>query len=152
MQDTTLSPNWVMRQGKALQMLMQTFVPRLMTALYQHLAELLAPLINVRVGTTGSSSIGIVAGATWPEEALSLRKTLPNAPFLIPGFGAQGARPEMATRGLIRGERGWEGGLVNSTRSLIFPKNAANANTLGSWRDEIMNTINQNKAILNSAF
>ena len=37
------------------------------------------------------SSIGIVMGATGPEDALSVRQLLPTAPFLIPGYGAQGA-------------------------------------------------------------
>ena len=93
--------------------------------IYQHLARLLAPLVAKRDGKQGSSSLGIVIGATWPEEARALRATLPSAPFLIPGFGAQGAGPEQATSGLIRGKHGWEGGLVNSTRGLIFPENCS---------------------------
>ena len=120
--------------------------------LYQHLATLLAPLVAKRNGKQGSSSLGIVAGATWPEEAKVLRATLPSAPFLIPGFGAQGAGPEQATSGLMRGKRGWEGGLINSTRGLIFPKTAAYANSFAAWQSAIAATINQNKAILNSAF
>lgn len=120
--------------------------------LYQHLATLLAPLVVQREGKQGSSSLGIVAGATWPEEAQALRATLPSAPFLIPGFGAQGAGPEQATSGLIRGKHGWEGGLVNSTRGLIFPKIAACAGSLASWQSAIAATIDQNKAVLNSTF
>ena len=120
--------------------------------LYQHLATLLAPLVVQREGKEGSSSLGIVAGATWPEEAQVLRATLPSAPFLIPGFGAQGAGPEQATSGLIRGKHGWEGGLVNSTRGLIFPETAARASSLAAWQSAIAATIDQNKAVLNSTF
>ena len=120
--------------------------------LFQHLAGLLAPLTASREGKDGISSLGIVAGATWPEEARALRAALPQAPFLIPGFGAQGAGPEKATIGLIRGQHGWEGGLINSTRSLIFPQNATAAGTLDDWRDAIAETITQNKAVLNSVF
>ena len=120
--------------------------------LYQHLAELLSPLVASREGTAGCSSLGIVAGATWPEEAQALRATLPSAPFLVPGFGAQGAGPEKATSGLIRGKHGWEGGLVNSTRSLIFPENAAGSSSLEAWRGTISTNIEQTKAILNSVF
>lgn len=120
--------------------------------LYQHLATLLAPLVAKRDGKHGSSSLGIVVGATWPEEAQTLRAILPSAPFLIPGFGAQGAGPEQATSGLIRGRHGWEGGLVNSTRGLIFPKTAACAGSLGVWQSAIAATIDQNKAVLNSTF
>ncbi len=118
--------------------------------IYQHLATLLAPLVAKRDGKQGSSSLGIVAGATWPEEARALRATLPTAPFLIPGFGAQGAGPEQATSGLIRGKHGWEGGLVNSTRGLIFPKTAACAGSLAAWQSVIASNIDQSKAVLNS--
>lgn len=119
--------------------------------LYQHLASLLSPIVAKRNGKQGISSLGIVAGATWPEESQALRAALPSAPFLIPGFGAQGAGPEMATSGLYRGQYGWEGGLVNSTRGLIFPKVAAQASSIAAWQDTIAATIDQNKAVLNSA-
>jgi orotidine-5'-phosphate decarboxylase len=120
--------------------------------LYAHLASMLAPLAATRVGDSGVSSLGIVAGATWPDDAKTLRVTLPYAPFLVPGFGAQGAGAEMATTGLLRGASGWEGGVVNSTRGLIFPKTAANATSLADWHAEIGSTIAENTAILNAAF
>ena len=120
--------------------------------LYQHLAALLAPLATARKGKSGISSLGIVAGATWPEEAEALRTALVDAPFLIPGFGAQGAGAEKATSGLNRGKHGWEGGLINSTRGLIFPKKAAAAGSLDEWRHAIAGTIAENKTILNSVF
>jgi len=120
--------------------------------LYQHLAALLAPLATARKGKLGISSFGIVAGATWPEEAQALRTALVDAPFLIPGFGAQGAGAKKATSGLKRGKHGWEGGLINSTRGLIFPKKAAAAGSLDEWRHAIAETIAENKTILNSVF
>ena len=91
-----------------------------------------------------------MAGATWPEQAQALRSTLPSAPFLIPGFGAQGAGPEQATSGLIQGKYGWEGGLVNSTRGLIFSETASRATSLAAWQSAVAATIEHNKAILNS--
>ena len=39
------------------------------TPLYTHLAKMLAPLAAARTGTTGISSLGIVAGATWPRSS-----------------------------------------------------------------------------------
>ena len=120
--------------------------------LYQHLASLLAPLVAKRDGKEGTSSLGIVAGATWPKDTQTLRAILPSAPFLIPGFGVQGASPEDATRGLFRGQYGWEGGLINNTRGLIFPAIGAQAGSIAAWQDAIAATIDQNKAILNSAF
>ncbi len=120
--------------------------------LYTHLANMLAPLSASRVGKSGVSSLGIVAGATWPDEAQNLRATLPNTPFLIPGFGVQGAGAEMATTGLLRGTSGWEGGIINSTRGLIFPKAAANATSVNDWRIVIGEAIAENTAILNTVF
>ena len=122
------------------------------TPLYTHLASMLAPLAAARVGESGVSSLGIVAGATWPNDAKTLRAALPHAPFLVPGFGAQGAGAVMATSGLLRGASGWEGGIVNSTRGLIFPKTATKATNLADWHNAIEATIAQNTAILNAAF
>ena len=118
--------------------------------LYTHLAKMLAPLAAARTGSTGISSLGIVAGATWPEEARALRADLPASPFLVPGFGAQGAGPDKATSGLIRTQNGWTGGLVNSTRGLIFPQTAATATSIAAWRTAIIETIAANSAALNS--
>ena len=120
--------------------------------LYTHLANMLAPLAKARIGDSGVSSLGIVAGATWPDDAKKLRAALPLAPFLVPGFGVQGADAEMATTGLLRGASGWEGGVVNSTRGLIFPKTAANASSLADWHATIDSAIAENTAVLNAAF
>jgi orotidine-5'-phosphate decarboxylase len=117
--------------------------------LYHHLAGMLAPLAADRRGASGWSSLGIVAGATWPEDARRLRAILPDSPFLVPGFGAQGAGPEKALAGLKRGKFGWEGGLVNSTRGLIFSAAAADAKSLNDWNKAISDTIDANKAALN---
>ena len=90
--------------------------------LYMHLASLLAPLSAARVGDSGVSSPWHVAGATWPDDAKTLRTALPHAPFLVPGFGAQGAGAAMATSGLLNGPSGWEGGLVTCPPIVIFQK------------------------------
>ncbi|MEK9621035.1 MAG: orotidine-5'-phosphate decarboxylase [Alphaproteobacteria bacterium] len=117
--------------------------------IYHHLAGMLAPLAAERRGAHGWSSLGIVAGATWPEDARALRAILPDAPFLVPGFGAQGAGPEKALAGLHYGDHGWEGGLVNSTRGLIFPANAADAASISDWKDAIATAIDDSKTALN---
>ncbi len=69
------------------------------------------------VGKCGFSSVGIVAGATFPGESALLRKELPNTVFLVPGYGAQGAtaadlKPFFTEKG--------GGVLVNASRSVIF--------------------------------
>ena len=58
---------------------------------YEHLATILKPFVDKNEGNLGLSSIGLVSGATFKKQALELRNLLPNSPFLIPGYGAQGA-------------------------------------------------------------
>src|SRR3972149_3197944 len=43
------------------------------------------------IGKEGYSAIGAVVGATFPKEITTLRKVMPKAFFLVPGYGAQGA-------------------------------------------------------------
>ena len=70
---------------------------------------------------TGWSSVGIVAGATWPGEADAIRENLPHSIFLVPGYGAQGAGATEAVAGFVSGPDGLEGGIVNASRSILYP-------------------------------
>lgn len=69
------------------------------------------------LGACGLSSVGAVVGATHPRELESLRKAMPHTPFLIPGYGAQGAGAAEAAPGFLEGGRG---ALVNSSRGILF--------------------------------
>jgi orotidine-5'-phosphate decarboxylase len=61
-------------------------------------------------------NVGLVVGATAPEELKMLRAEVPDIPFLVPGVGAQGGDAEAAVEyGLANGV-----GLVNSSRGIIF--------------------------------
>ena len=104
---------------------------------YEKLAGDLSPLMEQRIGSSGFSSLGVVAGATWPEEAKALRQLLPSALFLIPGFGAQGGGGDEALAGLVDGPEGPEGGIVNSSRGIILPPEAAEAASNSAWRQAI---------------
>ena len=70
---------------------------------------------------TGWSALGVVVGARHPEPAERVREALPEALFLVPGFGAQGAGAEQAVRGFRSGPNGCEGGVVNSSRAILYP-------------------------------
>ena len=111
--------------------------------LYQHLADKLSPIINLHKGETGWSSIGVVVGATNPSEAKLMREVLPSSPFLIPGFGAQGADASMALCGLKYAniDTGYQGGLVNSSRDITFSNGAQNASTNSSFISAIIQNI-----------
>jgi len=76
---------------------------------YERVAELAADW-NDR------DNVGLVVGATAPEELEAIRETVPDLPFLVPGVGAQGGDAEAAIEfGLNDGV-----GLVNSSRGIIF--------------------------------
>jgi orotidine-5'-phosphate decarboxylase len=78
--------------------------------LYEHVA-LRASRWNDEYG-----NVGLVVGATTPEELARVRELAPDLPFLVPGVGAQGGDAEAAVEyGLADGV-----GLVNSSRGIIF--------------------------------
>jgi orotidine-5'-phosphate decarboxylase len=94
--------------------------------LFQEVARSLTPLAaELRGSRTGWSSLGVVVGATWPEQARAVREALPESLFLVPGFGAQGGSPAEAVSGFVPGPNGLEGGLVSSSRGVLFPDGAS---------------------------
>ncbi|MFH0910287.1 MAG: orotidine-5'-phosphate decarboxylase [Planctomycetota bacterium] len=84
-------------------------------------AERVASLVNdwgaALVGASGLSSVGAVVGATHRQDLARLRALMPRAPFLLPGFGAQGASAEDVTDAFLPGGLG---GLVNASRSIVY--------------------------------
>ena len=112
---------------------------------YEHLANILKPIVEKHKGTSGLSSIGIVSGATFKEEALALRKILPSAPFLIPGYGTQGASAEDACAPLIPDtkHRNLQNfGLINASRSISFPEESYLVKNIEEWQNIILTKIN----------
>ena len=106
--------------------------------LYEHLAESLAPLSDrLTGGDTGWSSLGVVVGAPWPEPSQRIRQLLPRTPFLVPGYGAQGGGLTEAFAGFVPGPNNTrEGGLINSSRAILFPA-AANVSDTTTWERAI---------------
>ena len=112
---------------------------------YEHLANILKPIVEKHKGTSGLSSIGIVSGATFKEEALALRKILPSAPFLIPGYGTQGASAEDACAPLIPDTKHRDlqnFGLINASRSISFPEESYLVKNIEEWQNIILTKIN----------
>ena len=81
-----------------------------------HLADLVSDLGRAHLGSCGLSSVGAVVGATRPREAVELRQRMPEAMFLVPGYGAQGARAADAIAGRRADGRGI---VVNSSRGIL---------------------------------
>jgi len=85
--------------------------------IYKKVGDLVANWNEQTVDTCGYSPIGAVVGATFPEEAKLLRKVMPKAYFLVPGYGAQGASGKDIVH--CFNEDGL-GAIVNSSRGIIF--------------------------------
>ncbi len=105
--------------------------------LWMRTAEMIAPACARLKGDCGWSGLMAVAGATYPGEAKALRTTLPEALFLVPGYGAQGASAADAVAGFITTRQGRQGGIVNSSRAVLYPKAAQAASSLATWRTAI---------------
>jgi orotidine-5'-phosphate decarboxylase len=65
-----------------------------------------------------NGNIGLVVGATYPEELKLIREKHPDMPLLIPGIGAQGGDVALTIRYGVdaRGEKA----IINSSRGIIF--------------------------------
>ena len=118
---------------------------------YEHLANILKPIIEKNNGQSGLSSIGIVSGATYKEQAISLRKKLPSAPFLVPGYGTQGASASEACAPLITDQiygslKNF--GLINASRSVLFPKNSYSVKNIEEWQDIVLTELEKTNHIL----
>ena len=63
-------------------------------------------------------NIGLVVGATYPEELKLIRQSHPDIPLLIPGIGAQGGDLALTVRYGVdtQGERA----IINSSRQIIY--------------------------------
>jgi orotidine-5'-phosphate decarboxylase len=86
--------------------------------LYQHVGLAVAGWSLENMGACGLGDVGAVVGATYPAELALLRRQLPEVPFLVPGFGAQGGTAE-DVRAAFRPDG--SGAIVNSSRGVLFP-------------------------------
>ena len=93
-------------------------------------ADTLAPVADdpALVGRRGASGLGAVVGATQAHTMASLRRRLPRSPFLLPGYGTQGATAEMTRAAFAGGAPA----LVSASRSILYPKA-----TGGDWLDDV---------------
>ena len=98
----------------------------------EHLYERVAAMADL---WNQHGNVGLVVGATTPDELEEIREQVPTLPFLVPGVGAQGGDAEAAVEyGLAtRDEEADEPstnvdvGLVNSSRGIIFAGENADA-------------------------
>ena len=84
--------------------------------LYQAVADLVEEWGEETRGESGYSAVGAVVGATYPQQGVELRERMPHAFFLVPGYGAQGAKGTD-----IAGcfDANGNGAIVNASRSIL---------------------------------
>ena len=88
-----------------------------------------------------NGNLGLVVGATRPEELKSLRTAHPDMPFLIPGIGAQSGDLELTVRNGtdVSGKKA----IINSSRQIIFASRGADyAEAAESAARELRDKIN----------
>jgi orotidine-5'-phosphate decarboxylase len=84
-------------------------------------SEALAAMVNELgapgVGTSGLSDVGAVIGATAADRLEGLRAAMPNAVFLLPGIGPQGASGRDLAPAFAPGPAA---GLVSASRAIVY--------------------------------
>jgi len=115
------------QEGKGLFLLVKTSNPGsaelqdLMLASGEPFYMRVAALVNrwgeETQGRHGYRAVGAVVGGTHPQQGEVLRAAMPGVPFLVPGYGAQGATAEAVAKMLdARGS----GAVVNSARAILY--------------------------------
>ncbi len=94
------------------------------------------------------ATLGLVVGATYPEELAAVRRRCPEAPILLPGIGAQGGDLEASLHAGL--DASGAGLLVSASRSVIY----AGSGHESDWTDSVRaaasalrDTINANRGI-----
>ncbi|MCY4415774.1 MAG: orotidine-5'-phosphate decarboxylase [Chloroflexi bacterium] len=105
---------------------------------YMRLARSLANL-------SAGGNLGLVVGATAPEQLAAVRRVCPDAPILIPGVGAQGGDLEASVQNGV--DRHGRMAIINSGRGIIYASSGTDyaeaARVAASGlRDGINDTLN----------
>ena len=84
--------------------------------LFEHLARL------AQTDWNKNGQLGLVVGATFPEEIARVRELAPTLPLLIPGVGAQGGDAEATVKAGWRGDAAQTTGpiIVSSSRAVLY--------------------------------
>lgn len=113
--------------------------------IYEHMAHLVRTWSKGSLGRHGYSNLGVVVGATYPEQAERIREIIPHTYFLVPGYGAQGGKAQDIAKSF---NCDGLGAIVNASRSIMcaYKKNggsvgeAARAEAI-RMRDDIMSAL-----------
>ena len=114
--------------------------------LYEYIAQQAHSVWN------SNGQLGLVVGATYPQELARVRAIAPHLPLLIPGVGAQGGDAAATVQAGWRGSIGGDGqaqttafAIVNSSRAILYA--SAGADFAQAARREALAT----RAVLQAA-
>lgn len=108
--------------------------------LYEHIARLAQGPWNL------NGQLGLVVGATYPDEIEKVRSLAPTLPLLIPGVGAQGGDAVATVKAGLRMSNGEPTGpiIVNSSRAILYA--SSSENFASAARHAAINTQHQLQA------
>jgi orotidine-5'-phosphate decarboxylase len=82
---------------------------------HKMLFEIVAEKVN---GWNKHGNLGLVVGATYPEELKLIRERYPEMPLLLPGVGAQGGELSLAVKYGV--DAGRQRTIINSSRQILY--------------------------------
>ena len=147
------------RRGKGIFVLLRTSNPSaseiqdLLSSgkpVYLHLAGMIKKWGAGLMGERGYSAVGAVVAANRPKDAKRLRKIMPQNYFLMPGYGAQGARAKDVICGFNRDSYG---ALISASRSIIYAYREPRFKRLGQkrWLAAVQAATIEMKEAINAA-
>ena len=120
------------RGGNDIQMLQVDGKP-----IYQRVAELASGPWNL------NGQLGLVVGATYPNEIAQVRAIVGDMPLLVPGVGAQGGDINACVNAGITADRC--GMMINSSRAILY------ASSGEDFREAAANVAKQTREAINTA-
>jgi orotidine-5'-phosphate decarboxylase len=108
---------------------------------YKMLFEIVAEKVN---SWNTHGNLGLVVGATYPEELKLMRQRYPDIPLLIPGVGAQGGELALVVKYGV--DAGRQRTIINSSRQILYASKgkdfaAAARRAAREMRDSINNYL-----------
>ena len=97
---------------------------------------------------TSYGCVGAVVGATYPAQLADMRKRMPNAWILIPGYGAQGGSAADVIHGM---DADGLGAIVNSSRGIIFAYENPKYSAATHWQSAVENATRDMIAAIKDA-
>lgn len=109
-------------------------------SVYEIMSQLLDSWGADEVGESGYSFVGAVVGATYPEQMKDVRQLMPDAIFLVPGYGAQGGTARDVQSAF---KEDGMGAIVNSSRGIIFAWEKSDTFTERDYADAARHAVQE---------